>query len=86
MLLKPYIRLKKTDYNKQSNRHEKIRKVIKFYCDEKSKLFISSYLSLSRNTAKKYISLSEVLGLLTETGNLVVGEEIKLYFDIQANH
>ncbi|MBG6188271.1 DNA-binding NarL/FixJ family response regulator [Flavobacterium sp. CAN_S2] len=35
----------------------KIRKVIKFYCDGKSKLFISSYLSLSRNTVKKYISL-----------------------------
>jgi hypothetical protein len=35
----------------------KIRKVIKFYCNGKSKLFISSYLSLSRNTVKKYISL-----------------------------
>jgi len=30
----------------------KIRKVIKFYNSGKSKLFISSYLSLSRNTVK----------------------------------
>lgn len=44
----------------------KIRKVIKFYCEGKSKLFISDYLSLSRNTVKKYISLYEVLGLSFE--------------------
>ena len=36
----------------------KIRKVIKFHCGGKSKLFISDYLSLSRNTVKKYISSS----------------------------
>ena len=41
----------------------KIRKVLKFYSNGKSKLFISNYLSLSRNTVKKYISLFEVLGL-----------------------
>ena len=41
----------------------KIRKVIKFHCGGKSKLFISQYLSLSRNTVKKYISLFEVQGL-----------------------
>ena len=35
----------------------KIRKVIKFHCSGKSKLFISNYLSLSINTVKKYISL-----------------------------
>lgn len=44
----------------------KIRKVIKFHCNGKSKLFISNYLSLSRNTVKKYISLFEVLGLNLE--------------------
>ncbi len=42
----------------------KIRKVLKFYSNGKSKLFISKYLSLSRNTVKKYISLFEVLGLV----------------------
>ena len=44
----------------------KIRKVIKFHCNGKSKLFISNYLSLSRNTVKKYISLFELLGLSFE--------------------
>lgn len=47
----------------------KIRKVIKFYCVGKSKLFISNYLSLSRNTVKKYISLFELLGLGFESIN-----------------
>ena len=41
----------------------KIRKVIKFHCEGKSKVFISSYLSLSRNTVKKYISLFKVLDI-----------------------
>jgi transposase len=41
----------------------KIRKVIKFHSDGKSKVFISSYLSLSRNTVKKYISLFKVLDI-----------------------
>ncbi len=45
----------------------KIRKVIKFNCSGKSKLSISNYLSLSRNTVKKYISLFEVLALPFET-------------------
>ncbi len=40
----------------------KIRKVIKFHCKGKSNLFISKYLSLSRNTVKKYISLFKVSG------------------------
>ena len=47
----------------------KIRKVIKFHCSGKSKLFISNYLSLSRNTVKKYISLFEVLALPFEQIN-----------------
>ena len=33
----------------------KVRKVTKFYLNGKSKVFISSYLGLSRNTVKKYI-------------------------------
>ncbi|WP_312398378.1 IS21 family transposase [Chryseobacterium sp.] len=41
----------------------KIRKVIKFHTEGKSKLFISRYLSLSRNTVKKYISLYDSLSL-----------------------
>lgn len=41
----------------------KIRKVIKFHCNGKSKLFISNYLSISRNTVKKYIALFKVLDI-----------------------
>jgi transposase len=41
----------------------KIRRAIKFHCSGKSKVFISQYLSLSRNTVKKYISLFEAQGL-----------------------
>ena len=33
----------------------KLRKVIKLYVGGKSKVFISTYLGLSRNTVKKYI-------------------------------
>lgn len=44
----------------------KIRKVIKLYCRGNSKQFISNYLSLSRNTVKKYISLFELEGLSFE--------------------
>ena len=44
----------------------KIRKAIKFHCNGKSKLFISNYLSLSRNTVKKYIALFDALGLNLE--------------------
>ena len=41
----------------------KIRKAIKFHLSGKSKLFISNYLSLSRNTVKKYISLFDSLAM-----------------------
>lgn len=58
----------------------KIRKVIKFYCNGKSKLFISKYLSLSRNTVKKYISLFEVLGLSIEAINEKTDAELELLF------
>jgi transposase len=58
----------------------KIRKVIKFHCNGKSKLFISNYLSLSRNTVKKYISLFEVLGLSFELINLKTDAELEMLF------
>lgn len=58
----------------------KIRKVIKFYSTGKSKLFISSYLSLSRNTVKKYISLYEVLGLSLDVINEKTDAELELLF------
>ncbi|WP_367753466.1 IS21 family transposase [Flavobacterium sp. WC2430] len=58
----------------------KIRKAIKFYCNGKSKLFISKYLSLSRNTVKKYISLFEVLGLSFEIINEKTDAELELLF------
>ena len=44
----------------------KIRKALKFHCSGKSKLFISNYLSLSRNTVKKYIALFDALRLNLE--------------------
>lgn len=65
-----------TDMSKMS----KIRKVIKFYSNGKSKLFISSYLSLSRNTVKKYISLYEILGLSPDAINEKTDAELELLF------
>jgi len=41
----------------------KVRKVIHLYNQGNSKLFISRYLSLSRNTVKKYIALYQLLNL-----------------------
>jgi transposase len=41
----------------------KVRKVIQLHQQGKSKLFISKYLSLSRNTVKKYIALYQMLNL-----------------------
>ena len=61
----------------------KIRKAIKFYCNGKSKLFISKYLSLSRNTVKKYISLFEVLGLSFEVINKKTDAELEPLFSTQ---
>jgi len=58
----------------------KIRKVIKFHCSGKSNLFISNYLSLSRNTVKKYISLYKVLELSLETIELKTDTELELLF------
>ena len=41
----------------------KVRKVLNLHFQGKSKVFISKYLSLSRNTVKKYISMCILLGL-----------------------
>ena len=58
----------------------KIRKVIKFHCSGKSKLFISNYLSLSRNTVKKYISLFELLSLSFEAIDAKTDAELEVLF------
>jgi len=44
----------------------KLRKVLQLYLKGKSKQFISKYLSLSRNTTKKYLRQFSKLGLSTE--------------------
>lgn len=46
----------------------------------KSKLFISDYLSLSRNTVKKYLSLLEELGLKPEDIDQRSDAELELLF------
>jgi hypothetical protein len=58
----------------------KISKVIKFHYSGKSNLFISEYLSHSRNTVKKYISLYKVLELSHETIELKTDTELELLF------
>jgi len=58
----------------------KIRKVIKFHCEGKSKVFISSYLSLSRNTVKKYISLFKVLDIPFSEFNKKSDAELEAIF------
>jgi transposase len=47
----------------------KVRKVIQMHSQGKSKLFISRYLSLSRNTVKKYIALYQLLNLTIDDIN-----------------
>ena len=63
----------------------KIRKAIKFHCGGKSKLFISQYLSLSRNTVKKYISLFEVQGLTLDQINQKTDLELETLFSHQTD-
>ncbi len=58
----------------------KIRKAIKMHHSGKSKLFISNYLSLSRNTVKKYISLLKGLGLGPEDIAEKSDSELELLF------
>ncbi|MBL7965420.1 MAG: hypothetical protein JNK09_00360, partial [Prolixibacteraceae bacterium] len=61
----------------------KIRKAIKLHCSGKNKLFISQYLSLSRNTVKKYLSLFEVQGLTLEQINQKTDLELETQFSHQ---
>jgi len=42
----------------------KVRKVITLYHQGKNKVFISKYLSLSRNTVKKYVALHPCRSLI----------------------
>ena len=56
----------------------KIRKVIKFHCNGKYKLFISNYLSLSRNTQE--IFLFELLGLSFEAIDAKTDAELEVLF------
>src|SRR5664280_1312567 len=63
----------------------KIRKAIKFHCSGKSKLFISQYLFLSRNTVKKYISLFEVQGLTLEEISQKTDLELEMLFSHQTD-
>ncbi len=58
----------------------KIRQVIQLYEKGKSKLFVSHYLSLSRNTVKKYISLYKVLGLTLEKVSQRTDAELESIF------
>ena len=58
----------------------KIRKAIKMHHSGKSKLFISNYLSLSRNTVKKNISLLKGLGLGPEDIAEKSDSELELLF------
>lgn len=63
----------------------KIRKVLKMHHAGKSKLFISSYLSLSRNTVKKYISLFLVSGLSFENLGEKTDSELEALFSHQSD-
>jgi transposase len=58
----------------------KVRKVIQLHHQGKSKLFISNYLSLSRNTVKKYLSLYKVLELRFEDINHRTDAELESIF------
>lgn len=58
----------------------KIRKVIKLHGNGKSKLFISNYLSLSRNTVKKYISLFKILNIPFSEINKKTDAELESIF------
>ena len=58
----------------------KVRKVITLHDQGKSKVFISKYLSLSRNTVKKYISLYQLLNLSMEEINQKSDTELEALF------
>ncbi len=80
MLLEPINSFKKRVMANKIIDMSKIRKVIKFHCNGKSKLFISNYLSLSRNTVKKYISLFKVLDIPFEELNKKTDAELESIF------
>ena len=61
----------------------KLRTVIKFYVQGKSKVFISSYLGLSRNTVKKYIKQFSGLKLTFDELNKLTDVELDELFSIQ---
>jgi transposase len=58
----------------------KVRKVITLHHQGKSKVFISKYLSLSRNTVKKYIALYQLLNLTIEDINNKSDAELEELF------
>ena len=58
----------------------KARKVIQMHHQGKTKLFISNYLSLSRNTVKKYIALYEVLNMSIDEINSKADSELEDLF------
>lgn len=58
----------------------KVRKVLTLHHQGKSKVFISRYLSLSRNTVKKYIALYQLLNLTIEDINQKSDSELEELF------
>lgn len=58
----------------------KVRKVIQLHHQGSSKLFISKYLSLSRNTVKKYIALYQLINLSIEDINQKNDAELEELF------
>ena len=58
----------------------KVRTVITLHQQGKSKIFISKYLSLSRNTVKKYIALYQILNLSIEDINQKSDAELEEFF------
>lgn len=63
----------------------KVRKVIQLHCGGSSKLFISNYLSLSRNTVKKYISLFQFLEYSIDDINNKTDSELETIFSSASN-
>ena len=58
----------------------KIRKAIKFHLSGNSRLFISNYLSLSRNTVKKYIRLFDTLAMNVQDIEGKTDAELEILF------
>lgn len=58
----------------------KVRKVLRLHHKGESKLFISKYLSLSRNTVKKYIALQKMFNLSFEDIELKNDAELERLF------